>query len=292
MKVIATIARMRVVLLVTVGVIALALIAWSQIPSNEDCLGCHSPSVASQIGAPSVDKSTLASSVHRGLTCAFCHTDAKEIPHGDLRLVDPESCNRCHPDVAREYNQSIHGQALRRQQTGMANCTDCHGVHDIQPHTDPQSLIHPDNVAETCGQCHQGMIQDYRSGVHGQLHAQGIPNAPICTDCHRAHGVAAARTQAFRLASLQACGNCHPEQFQAYQTTYHGQIAALGFPDVAKCSDCHGAHDIPPVKEAAVAYSEEQILKTCRACHPQATAGIVALTPHPVSEPRPLLLFG
>ncbi len=327
-------------------------------------MSCHSPNNAESTDAPAVDRSTLENSVHSRLTCAFCHTDATPLPHAnDLQRVDPQSCDRCHAEANQQYQKSVHGQALRHDEHGMAVCSDCHGTHDVKSADNPQSRVFPFNLPETCGQCHadaqlaaehnipvpdayqsymssvhgqgllksgllfaadctdchgshlifkaanpdskihrrnvmgtcgdchQGIIEDYKKSVHADRHEQGNENAPLCTDCHRTHGVPDARTSSFDLAALEACGSCHQEEYDAYLTTYHGQIAQLGYPDVATCADCHGEHATPAVTDAATAYPEDEILKTCRDCHPRASEDIVSLTPHPVDEPEPLLLF-
>lgn len=302
--------------------------------------------------------------MHSRLTCAFCHTDATPLPHdSDLQPVDPQSCDRCHAKANERYQQSVHGQALRRDEHDMAVCSDCHGTHDILPTDDPESQvfpfnlpqtcgqchadaqmaaehnipvpdayqsymgsvhgqgllksgllfaadctdchgshlifgasnpeskIHASNVLQTCGGCHQGVIDDYQQSVHAQQRQRGNESAPLCTDCHRTHGVPNVRTSSFQLAALDACGSCHQPEYDAYLTTYHGQIAQLGYPDVATCADCHGEHATPAIREAATAYPEDEILTTCRECHTHASADIVSLTPHPVDEPKPLMLF-
>jgi formate dehydrogenase gamma subunit len=38
----------------------------------------------------------------------------------------------------------------------VANCSSCHGVHNIYRSTDPRSTINRVNLAKTCGQCHPG----------------------------------------------------------------------------------------------------------------------------------------
>jgi hypothetical protein len=35
-----------------------------------------------------------------------------------------------------------------------AVCTDCHGVHDILPASDPASTVNPDHLLATCQKCH------------------------------------------------------------------------------------------------------------------------------------------
>ena len=73
------------------------------------------------------------------------------------------------------YEDSFHGLAARGGVQKVANCASCHGVHNILPSSDPDSYIHPDNLAETCGKCHVGAGTQFAIGpVH--LLADQEPN--------------------------------------------------------------------------------------------------------------------
>jgi cytochrome b subunit of formate dehydrogenase len=73
------------------------------------------------------------------------------------------------------YEDSYHGLASRGGVERVANCASCHGVHDILPSSDPRSSIHADNLAETCGQCHEGAGTRFAIGpVH--VVAKSTPN--------------------------------------------------------------------------------------------------------------------
>ena len=102
--------------------------------------------------------------------------------HGEHRILSPSepgspvyatnlpkmTCERCHNDMRMNekfglptdkvtaYEDSYHGLAMRSGVPTVANCASCHGVHDIQPSTNPDSSIHADNLATTCGSCHPG----------------------------------------------------------------------------------------------------------------------------------------
>lgn len=104
--------------------------------------------------------------------CTHCHGE-----HGILSPDDPRSpvskskvaemtCSPCH-DSARlneKYGLSnarlqtridtYHGLKSKAGDTHVANCASCHGVHRILPSTDETSSIHPNNLKQTCGECH------------------------------------------------------------------------------------------------------------------------------------------
>ncbi len=109
--------------------------------------------------------------------------------HSEHNILGPESldsqvyathvaevCTRCHDDerLSRQYGfltsrlksfgDSFHGTASQFGEFRVANCASCHGFHDIRPSTDPESSIHPDNLAETCGRCHAGAGDNFAKG--------------------------------------------------------------------------------------------------------------------------------
>jgi cytochrome b subunit of formate dehydrogenase len=65
------------------------------------------------------------------------------------------------------YFDSYHGLAAEGGSVVAANCSSCHGVHDILPSSDPRSTINSANLDATCGKCHQGVTQKFtRTPVH------------------------------------------------------------------------------------------------------------------------------
>jgi hypothetical protein len=67
--------------------------------------------------------------------------------------------------------------------------------------------------------------------------------------------------------------------FETYVADFHGTTVALfekQSPDAptnkAVCYDCHGVHDIRAMDDPeSIAASKENLLETCRQCHPEAT---------------------
>jgi len=179
------------------------------------------------------------------------------------------------------YQDSIHGRALSRAGLLVAPaCDDCHNAHDIRPKRDPASSVHRTAVPATCGKCHQGVDRQYRVSVHGTELSKGNAIAPVCADCHSAHGIQRADTDAWRLQIIQECGTCHKQSIRTYRDTFHGQVTALGFVRVAKCADCHGAHEILRASDPQSLVSDARRLATCQRCHPGASAGFAQYDPH------------
>ena len=59
------------------------------------------------------------------------------------------------------YNDSYHGLASQGGSVVVANCSSCHGSHNILPSSDPRSTINPANLDATCGRCHKGVTKKF-----------------------------------------------------------------------------------------------------------------------------------
>lgn len=234
------------------------------------------------------------------LECSKCHVGD---PHAMLPVTDSQSpvfldhqvkvCGDCHKEYLATYEASVHGLGLNK--SGLlvtAACADCHGAHDVYYAADKRSTLHSTNVATTCGQCHHFIDERLRQSVHGRDEGPGratdtaAPGGvrrrrPSCTDCHRRHDQARPDSTGFRQQLPNRCGNCHVDLAVRYGASLHGQLTRLGYEPAAKCSDCHGAHDILPVLDpdsrlAAGAHRAQ----TCRTCHPNAVANFCNFDPH------------
>ncbi len=147
------------------------------------CGKCHEE-IAAEFEA-SIHGEALLQDIKDVPTCTDCH--------GEHNILEPalaaspvapqnvsqEVCGPCHESVKltqkygissdrfSAYNDSYHGLAVRFGDVEAANCASCHGVHNILASTDPNSSIHPENLAVTCGECHPGANKNFAIGkVH------------------------------------------------------------------------------------------------------------------------------
>jgi len=119
-------------------------------PVCTDCHGEHRILAVSAEGSP-VSATNIPIRV-----CGPCHSDLRLGEKYDLPA-----------DQVPSYEDSFHGLASRGGVERVANCASCHGVHFILPSSDPNSHIHPDNLADTCGKCHAGAGTQFAIGpVH------------------------------------------------------------------------------------------------------------------------------
>ncbi len=265
------------------------------------CIGCHttrglSTKLASSEVLPlTVDVEMLRSSVHSGLTCTACHSNIQGFPHppktaGDYRefqLESSERCQTCHIEQFEEQLDSNHAHALEAGNTDAAVCIDCHGSHAI--HRPNQ---HRNKISTSCGRCHGEIYAEYIDSAHGKsLLVNSNPDVPVCTDCHSAHNQEDPDANSFRLKSPKLCAKCHSDAdlmekygisadvFSTYVADFHGLTITLfekQHPDqqvnAAVCTDCHGIHNIQKTTDTDSTVIKENLLSTCRRCHPDASA--------------------
>jgi cytochrome c553 len=278
--------------------ILIALVSTSHAATKNSCVDCHSG-----LDAPlKVTEQQYSQDIHaqKNLTCAACHggDPADESPDamskkngfrsGITRKDIPELCGKCHSDATymrqfnpllrtdelSQYKTSVHGKRLAAGDSNVAVCTDCHGLHDIRPASDPRSKVHPVNVAPTCAACHADrermkaykiptdQFAGYSKSVHHEaLTVRGDLSAPTCTTCHGNHGAAPPG-----VASVaNVCSTCHAFQAQLFEKSPHKEpLSAAG-----GCIACHGNHRISHPTDEMIAGKQA----VCTNCHSEGDAG-------------------
>lgn len=163
--------------------------------------------------------------------CVDCHGS-----HGLKAASDPESsifwrnipetCGKCHGDIQKTYDASIHGKAVARGVRQSPVCTDCHGEHEIRGPKDPKSLVNAAHVSETtCVWCHEsvrvtqkfglakGRMQTYLDSYHGLANRGGSTVVANCASCHGVHDILPSADPASMIHKdklPETCGKCHP----------------------------------------------------------------------------------
>jgi len=181
------------------------------------------------------------------------------------------------------YQSSVHGRAVANGSQKAAVCTDCHGVHEILPASDPKSPISKVAVASTCGKCHTDVANTFTASIHGQAIARGNMLAPTCTDCHGIHSIKRHTDPNSPVAgqnvSRDICARCHQgvrlsqefgvpgNRVTSYFDSYHGLAAEGGSVVAANCSSCHGVHNILPSSDPRSTINRANLDATCGQCH-------------------------
>lgn len=208
------------------------------------------------------------------------------------RAAIPEFCGRCHSsttvmqkyhpgarvDQVREYWTSRHGIALKKGDSKVATCVDCHGVHGILAVSNPQAPVYRNRVAETCGKCHSDPVrmagyrdrygrplpvdqyERWRRSVHAKtMIEKGDLSAPTCNNCHGNHGATPPGVDSIG----NVCGQCHGREADLFRASAkkagfaeHNKLLATA----SNCSDCHES------KSTAAAMSVKHFGE-CVTCH-------------------------
>ena len=278
-----------------IGLIILFLLIATHLygQTNEDCMECHSDQELTTTVNDSVTVSLYVnyeqyeSSIHGIFDCIECHGDIQEIPHDEkLAKVD---CSACHDDVDKMYQESIHGMALKEGITLSANCSDCHGKHDISSSEEIGSHTNQRHLSETCGHCHSkpevialfgrrnfDPIENYKQSVHGKtLEAHPDTLVATCVSCHGSHDIyppSNPKSSFTKFAIPNTCGKCHQKEKDDYTQSIHWASLMHGHYDSPVCNDCHGEHRIiSPTEEAALTHPSLVSSNLCANCHANAT---------------------
>jgi hypothetical protein len=191
--------------------------AWKQAAgANEYCLICHSRAISIRRpdGATlslAVDVEKLKASVHPDHDCTDCHSAFSTSAHpagqagnrNRRTVAAARTCAQCHEDKLRQAEGSIHFTLLRSGSGEAPGCTSCHSAHEVAPKERYATI-----TGSPCRACHQQIFQAYTGSMHGVARASGDHlNAPMCSECHRAHDVqGTANPEKVRAA----CIGCHP----------------------------------------------------------------------------------
>lgn len=272
-------------------------------PNRVACIDCHDELEEAFTKGPHGLALIQTNRNSMAKACAACHGHAHDMP--PLKSKDsPVSrenqhamCGQCHADtrsptksVAVEhplesYLSSIHGELHEQGQLDAALCSDCHGVHDIRPKSDPKSMVFAANIPKTCGKCHEHAQVNYETSIHGIALADGVREAPTCTDCHGEHSIRPPDEEGSRVSKSSisdTCSGCHnaehinskfsmpSDRLKTFQDSYHGLAAQGGRKTVANCASCHGWHKVLPSTHSSSTVHPDNLATTCGECHPGA----------------------
>ena len=126
--------------------------------------------------------------------------------------------------------------------------------------------------ADDCFTCHEDKtLRGKRDGrgisvyVDRKAFGASVHAALACTDCHAdlekkelPHDEELARAQ---------CGSCHSEEEKRHASSLHGRAIARKDPLAPRCADCHGYHDVEPVKSPRSPVAAQRIPFVCGKCH-------------------------
>ncbi len=217
---------------------------------DKTCNRCHSDidfvkehALGSIIPGEEFEKSVHGKSGE--VTCVSCHGS-----HNLRSLIDPKSsifrsnipqtCGTCHPEITKQFEDSIHGVLAARGRTDAPTCTTCHGIHGIKAKIDPDSPVNEKRIAlTTCPQCHAAErisreyrlttkpVKSYYDSFHGLSYRGGDTYSANCASCHGVHDIRPSsdpKSMVHKDNLQKTCGSCHPGASENFAT---GKIHAV-----------------------------------------------------------------
>jgi len=203
---------------------------------EKTCSRCHSnvEFVKQHALGAAIPKDEFKKSVHGKtgeMTCTSCHGS-----HSVKSLIDPKStifrsnipqtCGACHPDITKQFVDSVHGVLAARGRADSPTCTTCHGIHGIKAKVDPDSPVNEKRIAlTTCPQCHSAeriskeyklvstAVQSYYDSFHGLSYRGGDTYSANCASCHGVHDIRPSsdpQSMIHKNNLQKTCGVCHP----------------------------------------------------------------------------------
>jgi hypothetical protein len=193
-------------------------------------------------------------------TCLACHGKPgmiKVLPNGEQLYLSVDG---------QDYKDSVHAHEKNM------DCVACHKDNATYPHPAKTfttlreyTLLYKDS----CNECHKDQVKP--EGMHQQIMAKGVTNAPTCADCHNPHTQpkltdANGQVTFLKKAQIaQTCARCHSAIYAEYASSVHG-AAAIGEnnPDVPVCITCHGAHEVTDPRTNKFRLASPEM---CGKCH-------------------------
>jgi predicted CXXCH cytochrome family protein len=120
---------------------------------------------------------------------------------------------------------------------------------------------------ETCSQCHQEIVRDFKTAAHARLMAEGPHAVNVgCESCHGPGSIhnqsgGAARTILNPDRSPQTCFQCHLDMQGRFHLPHHHPVIE----GKMSCTDCHDPHKGSAIKGGGTQLASEN--DTCLRCH-------------------------
>ena len=195
--------------------------------------------------------------------CGVCHPAERVQFEKSRHALEGVRCVSCHGGNDRSLDAgTAHGAGFRGRPARQDNprlCATCHA---------DEARMRPYNLPVD-------QYALYQTSGHGQRLARGDRQVAVCSDCHGAHEILAARDPAssvYQLNIPQTCGRCHGDQagsaargrrdvLKQYLSSVHARaLIEQGNLRAPTCVSCHGVHGANPPNVG-------DIDKVCGQCH-------------------------
>jgi len=196
-----------------------------------DCAACH------EKPSKTYENSTHGRARKAGNTgaagCSDCHgthdiVKSTAATSPVKRENQHTTCGQCHPDVVKDLDESVHGQATAAGVEEAPVCIDCHSDHAIES----LKTASPMKVSQlVCSRCHgsarmnakfdlpNNRVTTFFESYHGMSAKEGSTKAANCASCHGYHLVLAAtdkRSSINKANLVTTCQKCHPNASEKF----------------------------------------------------------------------------
>lgn len=177
----------------------------------------------------------LGTSAHRDRLCVDCHSGfLGRYPHPETATT--AGCPSCHEEAFAIWREGIHAEGAN------AECSDCHGVHDVAPAASLETPEGRSRLNAACAGCH---FEPRLPST--DPHAE----ATSCVGCHEPHRTLPPSdhdAQVYVANQGETCGACHEDVERTWVQDAHAaavpELTHAGPGEVGPpaCTGCHGAH--------------------------------------------------
>ena len=132
-------------------------------------------------------------------------------------------------------------------------------------------------TSDDCLACHSDKTMTTKRGartvslfVDQKMFAGSIHGSLQCTSCH-ADLDGKDLPHSTPLTKVN-CGSCHSDEAAQHAKSLHGKAVARGDALAPRCVNCHGNHDILPVKDPRSSVAAMKVPFVCGQCHREGTS--------------------
>jgi hypothetical protein len=259
---------------------------YTQGMADKDCMRCHEREDvhASKDGRSLfVRADDLSHSRHSKTACSQCHSEVNASRVRPCETITRKvDCTACHAEIGQQYQVSMHGKLVAKNDPNGPTCKECHGTHAVRGKLEPVSPTFATNIPRLCAQCHREgkkaamrytggqheIIEHYTESIHGKgLMKSGLTVTATCTNCHTAHSVLPKADPASSVNPKNVpatCGRCHHGIEEQFEQSIHFLKVGKTDKELPICSDCHSAHTIRRADETGF---KLDIMTKCGRCH-------------------------